>query len=140
MTRESTIRSMSAVTEPSNAIFVIGRGAICDSSLVQRWKMLLPTKTMPPVACPERSSAGRVACWALSAGAARAAASASATNARCLTASATLCRGARRIVRHEHADPAILSRRNEQLPLLAASDVQIGATDRRAHRLVHQFL
>jgi hypothetical protein len=40
---------MSAVTEPSNAMFVIGSGAICEDSDVQRWKMLLPTKTTPPV-------------------------------------------------------------------------------------------
>src|SRR5262247_3132007 len=129
MTRESTMRSMSAVTEPSNATFVIGSGAICDSSLVQRWKMLLPTKTMPPVDC-----------WAGSAGAAQAAASASVRNARRFTVSAALRRGSCRSIRGKHADPSVLSRRDEQLPVLAAADVQIGAADGRAHRLVHELL
>src|SRR5262245_20270749 len=39
---------MSSVTAPSNARFTIGSGAIWLCSPIHRWKMLLPTKMMPP--------------------------------------------------------------------------------------------
>ena len=51
MTRDSISRFQSSVCAPSNAMFVIGSGAICASSCVQRWKMLLPTKRMVPLSC-----------------------------------------------------------------------------------------
>src|SRR6476660_3634939 len=129
MTRESIIPSMSAVTEPSNAMFVTGSGAICDDSDVQRWKMLLPTNTMPP--------AGGCAA---SAGATRNAVSASARSCRRGTGSAAPVRRSRCIVGDEHANPPVLPRRDEEFAVLAAPNVEVRAADFRSHRLVDQLL
>ena len=47
-TRESISRFQSSVCAPSKAMLATGSGAICSVSAVQRWKMLLPTKTIGP--------------------------------------------------------------------------------------------
>src|SRR5262245_47522384 len=42
-------------------------------------------------------------------------------------------------VRHEHANHAVLARRQKQLAVAAAAQVQVGARERRAHRALDEL-
>ena len=42
-------------------------------------------------------------------------------------------------IRNEHPDDAVLPRRDEDLAVAAATDLQVCASDRRAHRCLHEL-